>query len=241
MSIPPSPTGGTSPIDVSTASAVALAATEDPGQHARVLAVAGPQELAVLALAEPVDVEDPRQLGALAAADLQPVAEVVSHVVATERQHRHRVPAQPTDLAPTPPRSVSEDIVEPRKTPCSQSRASYTSGTTVERRPPNSIASIGTPRGSSHSAAIDGHLGSGRREAGVGMGGGRLGIRRPVVAAPIDRVGRRLAGQPLPPDVAVVGLRAVGEDRVASDRIDRVGVGASPRSPAPRRRTRPRG
>ena len=42
------------------------------------------------------------------------------------------------------------------KTPCSQSKDSQTSGTTPARRPPNSIASIGTPAGSSHSAAIAG-------------------------------------------------------------------------------------
>ena len=47
-------------------------------------------------------------------------------------------------------------MVAPRNTPCSQSKASCTSGTTVARRPPNSIASIGTPAGSSHSGAIDG-------------------------------------------------------------------------------------
>ena len=35
----------------------------------------------------------------------------------------------------------------------------------------------------------------------------------------------RLAGHPLPPDVAVVGLGAVGEDRVALDRVHRVRVG----------------
>src|SRR5690606_26105602 len=64
---------------------LALAAAEDPLQHAAVLAEAGPEEVAVGVFAEPVDVEDPRQLRALAAADLQPVGEVVAHVVAAER------------------------------------------------------------------------------------------------------------------------------------------------------------
>ena len=63
------------------------------------------------------------------------------------------------------------------------------------------------------------------------MRGGRFGVGRPVVAAPVDRVRGRLAGQPLPPDVAVVGLGAVGEDRVARDRVDRVGVGDRARCP----------
>src|SRR5215472_6496700 len=49
----------------------------------------------------------------------------------------------------------------PRKVPCCQSNASLTSGTTLPRRPPNRIASIGTPLGSSHSGAIDGHCAAG--------------------------------------------------------------------------------
>ena len=59
-----------------------------------------------------------------------------------------------------------------------------------------------------------------------GCAAGRLGVRGPVVAVPVDRRGpAALAGHPLPPDVAVVGLGAVGEDRVALDRVHRVGVG----------------
>src|ERR1700750_876458 len=58
---------------------------------------------------------------------------------------------------------ISEDIVAPRKTPCSQSNASRTSGTTVARRPPNRNASIGTAAWSSHSAAIDGRCAAGPR------------------------------------------------------------------------------
>ena len=45
----------------------------------------------------------------------------------------------------------------PRKVPCRQSKASVTSGTVVARRPPNIIAEMGTPLGSSHSSAITGH------------------------------------------------------------------------------------
>ena len=51
----------------------------------------------------------------------------------------------------------SELIIEPRKTPCSQSRACVINGTFAARRPPNMIAEIGTPSGSSHSGAIEGH------------------------------------------------------------------------------------
>src|ERR1044072_2122038 len=44
--------------------AFALAAAEDPLEHAAVLAEAGPEELAVGVFAEPVDVEDTRQVPA---------------------------------------------------------------------------------------------------------------------------------------------------------------------------------
>ena len=42
-------------------------------------------------------------------------------------------------------------------TPCAQSRDSVTSGIVVLRRPPNRIAEIGTPSGSSYSGARIGH------------------------------------------------------------------------------------
>ena len=70
-------------------------------------------------------------------------------------------------------------MIEPRKTPCSQSRASCTSGTTVARRPPNRIASIGTPAGSSHSGAIDGHCAAGvvKRAFGCAAGVSDSGVQ----------------------------------------------------------------
>src|SRR4051794_25257444 len=67
---------------------------------------------------------------------------------------------------------VSELIVAPMKTACSQSNASRTSGTEVERRPPNRNASIGTPLGSSHSSAIDGDWGAGTVKRALGGAAG---------------------------------------------------------------------
>ena len=52
-------------------------------------------------------------------------------------------------------------MIAPMNTPCSQSKASVTSGTTVARRPPNRNASIGTPFGSSQLGAIEGHWAAG--------------------------------------------------------------------------------
>src|SRR5690242_18451693 len=62
--------------------------------------------------------------------------------------------------SPTVPAAAavfSDDMIEPRNTPCCQLSDSVTSGTLVARRPPKRMAEIGTPFGSSHSGAIDGH------------------------------------------------------------------------------------
>src|SRR5438093_44620 len=82
-------------------------------------------------------------------------------------------------IAPAAAAVVSEDMIEPRKTPCFQSKASRTSGTTVDRRPPNSIASIGTPAGSSHSGAIEGHCLAGvvKRALGCAAGSSLSGVQ----------------------------------------------------------------
>src|SRR5262245_9436198 len=62
-----------------------------------------------------------------------------------------------TPTAPVAAADVSDDSVAPMNVPWVQSRDSYTSGTVVLRRPPNRIASIGTPSGLSYSGAIIGH------------------------------------------------------------------------------------
>src|SRR5205814_1736965 len=67
---------------------------EDPLQHATVLAITGPHELSVFVLTEPVHVENLRKLCTRALTDLQPVTEVVAHVVAAEGKHRHRIATQ---------------------------------------------------------------------------------------------------------------------------------------------------
>src|ERR671916_3159693 len=62
-----------------------------------------------------------------------------------------------TPTAPVAAAVVSDDSVAPMNTPWFQSRASVTSGIVVFRRPPNRIAEIGTPLGSSYSGARIGH------------------------------------------------------------------------------------
>ena len=54
-----------------------------------------------------------------------------------------------TPTAPVAAAVVSEAIEAPTSTPWVQSRASSTSGTSDARRPPNTMALIGTPCGAS--------------------------------------------------------------------------------------------
>src|SRR3954451_13200625 len=74
---------------------------------------------------------------------------------------------------------VSDDMIEPRNTPCCHDRASVTRGTFVALRPPKRIAEIGTPAGSSHSGAIDGHCSAGavKRAFGCAAGTPALGVQ----------------------------------------------------------------
>ena len=67
-------------------------AIDDPLEDAHVLAEAGPEELAFGVLAEPVDAEDARRFGE-GALHLDPVAEVIPHVVSAEGQHGHGIAA----------------------------------------------------------------------------------------------------------------------------------------------------
>src|SRR5499433_2492066 len=70
--------------------AAALAALHNPTQHPQVFAKTGPQKTAALVALEPVDAEDLRWVGG-PLGHCQPMAPIVTHVVAAERQHRHRI------------------------------------------------------------------------------------------------------------------------------------------------------
>src|ERR1700690_475343 len=60
-----------------------------------------------------------------------------------------------TPIAPVAAAVVSEAIVAPTKTPCCQSRDSYTSGARRARRPPKISAEMGSPSGSSQCFEIE--------------------------------------------------------------------------------------
>ncbi len=217
VSRPSGPTGGMTADRRLHGRAVTGAAREHPGQHARVLAVAGPQEAPVGVLAEPVDVEDLRQLRRIGCSpDLQPVGEVVGHVVAAERQHRERVEAQLADGAGggggllRAHDRAEEDAVLPVERLGHERHDRR--ATAAEQHRARSARRLGPPT----PAAIAGSCAAGDGEARVGVRRRRIRGGRPVFAAPVDQVRGRLVGQPLPPHVAVVGEGAVGEDRVAT-------------------------
>src|SRR5262252_6000441 len=84
--------------------------------------------------------------------------------------------------SPTVPSAAavcSEAMLAPRKTPWSQPNDSITSGTVDARRPPNKIAEIGTPAGSSHSGAMTGHWPAGvvNRALGCAAGSPEAGVQ----------------------------------------------------------------
>ena len=77
--------------------------------------------------------------------------------------------------SPTVPAAAavfSDDMIEPRKTPWSQSNASVTSGTVFARRPPKRMAEMGTPCGSSHLEEIAGHCDAGAVNRALGWAAG---------------------------------------------------------------------
>src|ERR1039458_7292872 len=83
---------------------------------------------------------------------------------------RRRWPTKPGAAA-----VVSEERIDPKKTPWFQSRDWKINGMTLARRPPKRMASIGTPAGSSHSGAIAGAPGAAGGERGLG---GARGVPR---------------------------------------------------------------
>src|SRR3954452_24867724 len=64
----------------------------NPLEYAHVLAKARPQEIAALIFAKPIHVENARRYGERAL-HREPMAEVVTHVISAEGQHRHRIAA----------------------------------------------------------------------------------------------------------------------------------------------------
>ena len=213
---------------------LAFDAVDHPLQHAHVLAVTRPHELAVGVLAEPVDAEDRGQRVALLFQFLfhvQPVLEIVAHVVAAERQHGEGIAAHHALRAKGGSGGFGAH-----------------GGSHVDAFGP--VAGFGHQRHGGGAAAAEHHgvdrhafsvvpLGVQRRVVGGSHGEARVGVGslaaglavfgRPVLALPVDQVRGQLAAVVLfhafPPHVAIVGQCDVGEDDVVIEALHAVGVG----------------
>ncbi|MNQ64064.1 hypothetical protein D3C85_784680 [compost metagenome] len=206
---------------------LAVQTLDDPLQHAGVVAKARPDELAVLVLAEPVDEEETRQLRRVGLlAQLQPVAEIVAHVVAAEGQHGEGIAAQLADLvlggggAFRGHGRAHEDAVLPVE------------GFRHQRHSRGAAAA--------EQDGVDWHtrrvfplgrdgraLAGGRGEAGVRVSGGLARRRIMRLTLPVGQARRRFLGQAFPPDVAVSGQGDVGEDGVLRQGLERVQIGVA--------------
>ena len=188
---------------------------EHPLENTRVLRETGPQERIVVVTAEPVDVEDLRQLGAFGLADVQPVLEVVTDVVADERTHGHGVAADNADLAFSggglfggQDRAHEHTVLPVVRFGHQRHRGL---ATTAEQDCRNRDAVGVLPFRSR-----GGHVGNRGAEARVRVGCRGRGLRSPVVALPVGQVGRGFVGLAFPPHGVVIGEGNVGEDVAAS-------------------------
>ena len=171
-----------------------MRAVHDPLEHAHVFAEARPDEFAVGVFAEPVHMEDARRL-AQRSLHLDPVAEIVAHVVTAERQHRHRIAAHLADRSRSRGRRFR-----------AHGRARIDAGAPVEglvnQRHGGRAASAENDGADRHAVGIfprriDGRaLRSRRGEARIGMRGLRAGALRDLRAStscPASRDIRRAA------------------------------------------------
>src|SRR5579871_290587 len=140
--------------------------------------------------------------------------------------------------APAAAAVVSEAMIDPRNTPCSQSNASVMSGTTLERRPPNRIASIGTPAGSSHSGAIAGSCAAGAVnrafgcDAGVPFSGVHDSPRQSVRCAGGSSVIPSHQTSPSSVFAVFVKMQLPSRVRMALGLVFELVPGATPKNPA---------
>ena len=216
--------------------AAAFDPVDHPRQHAHVFAITRPDKFAVFAFAEPVGGVDLRQFathGLQLFAHVQPMLEIVAHVVANEGQHGKRVAPHHAGLAGGGCRCFGTHGGRHVDTFNPVARLSHQwhggRAATAEDEGVDGHAFRVVP-GFVKRRVVGGSDGKARiRVCGPGAGFFR-DLRRPVIALPVDQVRRqRLARcvmlHAFPPDVAVVGQRNVGENCVVVQAAHAVRVG----------------
>ena len=200
--------------------------TKNPLQHAHVLSVAGPQEVFLRVATEPVHAEDLRRRRHLLL-HVEPMLEVVTHVVAAERKHCKRVAAHYPQLPEGRRRRLRahsrRHVHSLRPRPRLRHQRHRRGAPPAEDEGVDDNARRVVPALVAH-GVVDGRHGEAR--VGVRRLASRLlaDLRRPLLTLPVHCVLWRRA-QALPPHVAVVGQRYVGVDYVAGKSIVAVGVG----------------
>ena len=199
-----------------------MASFDDPLEDADILSEAGPKEIALGVFSEPIDVEDSRETADMFS-HIEPVGKVVPHVVAAEREHRHRIAADGSDRtacgrgrlgALGGPEEYAVGPVEGLEDQGHGCRSTSTEDDRIDRHP-FGVLPFGVDIG-----ALVGRRG----ESGVGMGGESTRLRGPVLPGPIDQMAR-WGREAFPPHAVLVRQSDVGEDRVFRQRVHRVWVG----------------
>ena len=200
-----------------------MAAVHHPLEHPHILAKAGPEEFALGVFAEPVHVEDARRM-LDEAVHVDPVAEIVAHVIATEGQHGQGIAA---DLAGAAHGGGGHfgahggpdvNAVDPVESLEDERDGVGAAAAEDDGADGHALRQVGF--GGQHGVVYHGDA-----EAAVGVGSLLLRLGGPPVAAPIQALGRRGAILALPPHVQVGRQRHVGVNRVARNHLDRVGIG----------------
>ena len=159
-----------------------------------------------------------------ALADGQPVRPVLADVVAGERPHREGVAAQFAEDALGGRgafgchRCTEVHAVRPRARFGDEGHG-VRAASSEHNRVDDDSARVG-PFARRSRALVHRH-----GEAGVGVRGGDSAGRSPLGSGPVDEVVGLVFGEPLPPHIAVVGQRDVGEHGVPPECLDRDGVG----------------
>src|SRR5713101_5616931 len=194
--------------------------TDNPLQHPEILAITGPEESAVLAPSKPVHLEYSREVLTLSR-EAQPVLEIVTHVVATERNHCHRVLPQPTDHSVSrgggldPHHGTYQDARFPAECLVDQGDSLRPSPAEEEGRSRNSLWVIRLGR--KHRVLTDGD-----GKPRIWMGGWSP-TRFPHSALPVPY--RRDGRLRVPPRRSLGSQRDVREYRILSDRLQKVWIG----------------
>ena len=195
----------------------------DPLQHPDIFAESGPQEFSVGILAEPIHVENFRRVFNFRA-HVQPVLEIIGHVVAAERDHGHRIATRNSHGAGGGSSrfrchgSSKENAVIPVPRFVDQGRQLGPASAENNRGNGNSFGVFPMRRNRGRLVSRDGITRIRMRR--------RPAARRPLLAFPVDQVLVRLGSNPFPPGLAGNrSHRGIGENCVVVERSHHVRIG----------------